>query len=714
MKKFINFRLVLFLALSLCCGIVTSYFYILDKIVWCVFFCVLFFFPLAIFLFIFTKKPKRKRNLIFSIILLMFFSIGLVNNYANINRFDTANLYGQNYNVVAKVVDINKSDSVSVVILDDCEVKGERTGSLYYKIRLTIYGESNLDIGLIISFNAKLYDIQYLYEDIFNANNVESGIKYYTSVSAEQIKVVDSSFTIFERMHLFLRNSLKEGLDENGFNVAYALITGNSGLIDYELLTSYREAGVAHIFAVSGLHIGFLAVVLSFIFKKIRIKPIIKSLTIVAILLFYSGVCGFSASSLRAAIMTAVSLLALNSGKRYDGVSALSLSAIIILLFSPTQLLCVGFQLSFMVVLGIITCSGTMSKLFSFLPKKIADSLGVVVCAQLFSVPICLYAFGQVSLIAMLINLIFVPIVSIIFTLTLICTIIGGIFSISNVVLFPLNYVFRGINYCITLFDYKTFLVGGITLGGGVLAYYLTFFVIAGMFNLKTKAKVFISLILVFTMCGSVIGVNVINYNSVKAYVCTSDSISATLISYKDKNTLIISDVSYVYSTKNLARLINKTGHSHLNSVVLMGGYNADVQVFLTKLTSIYTVESLYYYGEKQEIMENICAQSFPEILLENFEDNQVLPIGSFEFKYCLKGKVLVGNVGKDKIAIFSRLGNEPINLQPIGKNFGVMICLDRAENILPQFLPKTAISYKYSRLYKNAQSYGNIFIELT
>lgn len=714
MKKLINFRPILFIALSLCAGIMASYFYILDKVVWCVVFCTLFFLPLAIFLIFFTKKQKIKRNFIFAIVLLLFFAVGLSNTYANVNRFDTANLSGQNYSVVAKIVDINKTDSGSVATLDNCEIKGERTGELYYKIRLTIYGESNLDIGSIISFNASLCDYQYLYEDVFNANALESGIKYYASVKAEQISVVDRSLTIFERMHLFLRNSLDSGLEGKEFGVAYALITGNSTFMDNELLTSYRNAGVAHIFAVSGLHIGFLAVALSFVFKKIPIKPIIKTITITAILFFYSGVCGFSASSLRASIMTAVGLFALNSGKRYDGISALSLSAIIILLFNPIQLLCVGFQLSFIVVLGIITCSGTIAKLFKFLPKKIADSLGVVFSAQLFSIPVCLYAFGQVSLIAVIINLIFVPIVSIIFTLTLVLTIIGGIFSISSVLLFPLNYVFMAIDFCINLFDYKIFLVGGITLGGGAFAYYLIFLVVAGMFNLKIKAKTIVSIILTLSMLGSVIGVNVSNCHSVKAYVVSSDSISATLISIKDQNTLIVSDVNHVYSTQRLTRLINKTGQSHLNSVVLMGGYNADMQVFLTKLLSIYSVENLYYYGEKQEVMEQICAQSFPSVQLKNFMDNQTLPIDNFSFEYYIKGKVLVGKIGEKKMAIFSKLGSEPINFEPLGKDFSVMICLDRADGILTQYSPKTAISYKYSSKFKNAQSYGNIYLKLT
>ncbi len=416
MKKLLNFRPILFIALSLCLGIITSYFYMLNKIVWCIFFSATFLLALILFLTVFSIKTTRIRNLIFALFFLIFFAFGSIGFSSSINRFERANLGGRNYDVTAKIVDVKVDGSITRLVIDNMDISGNRSGRLHYKASLTVYGENDLEIGNIISFNANLYDNNYMFEDRFNANDIERGIKYNASLSIDEISVVDNNTTIFERINLFIKNSLKLGLDESEFTVGYALLTGNSSYMDYDLISSYREAGVAHIFAVSGLHIGFLASVLMFLFKKIKINPYIKSGIIVAVLFMYCGICGFSASSLRATIMASVSLFAFSRGDRYDGLTALSMSAIIILLISPIQLLCVGFQLSFAVVVGILTLSKPISNLLKFLPNKLALSLGAVLSAQIFSMPICLYAFGQTSLISIAANIIFIPIVSFIFT----------------------------------------------------------------------------------------------------------------------------------------------------------------------------------------------------------------------------------------------------------------------------------------------------------
>ena len=712
MKKLLNFRPILFVALSLCLGIITSYFHMQNKIVWCIFFIATFLLAILSFLTIFSVKGARIRNLIFAFIFLIFFVVGSLGFSLSMNRYNNANLGGRNYDITAKIVDVNKDDSVTKLVLDNAYIDGNRVGYLHYKISLSVYGENDLEIGNIISFNANLYDKDYMYEDRFNANDIERGIKYNSSISADKITIVANNPNIFERINLFLKNSLKSGLDKTEFTIGYALLTGNSSYMDYDLISSYREAGVAHIFAVSGLHIGFLAGALTLLLKKTKINPYIKSILITATLFLYSGVCGFSTSSLRATIMTAVSLFAFSKGERYDGLTALSTSAIIILLLSPMQLLCVGFQLSFAVVIGIITLSKPISKIFKFLPNKIASSLGLILSAQIFSLPISLYSFSQTSLIAIIINLLFVPIVSIIFILTLLGAILGGIFSISNITLFPSNYILKLANLCIQAFDYKIFMIGGIVLGGGAICYYLARLTFGGFFNLKRLSKIIVGALMLLTCVGSVVFVNVRDYNSTKIYVTTSDSLSATFISYKEEDTLVISDVNYIYSISNLKRVTTKSNKNHLDNLVIMGGYTADLQVILTKLTSIFSIDNLFYYGEKQDMMENICKVSFPKIKLKNFVNNEVLPIENFNPTFEIDGKVLIGNISNRKTAILSKLGEQVINNSILDQSFDTMICLDRAETILTRCKPNLAISYKYSNIYKNAVKNGNLFVK--
>ena len=713
MKKLINFRPILFILLSLCCGITAMQFFMLSKVVWGVFFIAVFIIPLIIFMCFYTKKGKVLRNTIFSSIFIVFFLLGGSNFYINLDDYNKANLSGNNYNITAKIIETYQTETGHKFILDGAEIRGNRSGKIKYKIALSVSGDSAFDVGDVIIFNANLYDNSIVYEDKFNSNDIERGIKYYAKVNAENITKTSTNLTIFEKINLFLRNSLKNGLDKSEFSVGYALLTGNSNFMDNDLITSYRDAGVAHIFAVSGLHIGFLAGVLILLFKKIKIKPIIRAIIITFILLFYSGVCGFSASSLRATVMTSVMLFASIKGNRYDSLTALSLAGILILLFSPVQLLCVGFQLSFMVVMGIIILAKPLAKCLRFLPTKIANTLGVVITAQIFALPICLYAFSKVSTIAVIVNVIFIPIVSFIFILTLIATILGGIFGISNILLFPSNYIFKFINLLISAFDYKIFMFGGIVLGSGAIAYYLLFFVLGDIFNLKKLTKQISACVLVCICAITAIIVNTKTADNVTIYVTSCDTISATYIETKEDNLLIVSEVEYVYSISRLKKIVSKTSRDSLDTLIIMGGCNVNLQQFITKMTSVYKLKNVYYYGYKNQEMEQICKVSFPQISMRNFYDGNVLSLPKINLSFGMDGKVLIGEIACKKSAIFSKLGDDNLDFSCIDNGYDIMVCLDRADMLLSRYKPKTCVSYKYSNIYQNAQSLGNICLKI-
>ena len=713
MKKLFNLRPVLFIVLSLCCGIFATYFFMRNKTFWGVFFCSVFVLSVILFLFVFTQKNLRRRNLIFSLIFIFFFFAGGITLYAQLDDYRDANLYSHQYQVSGKVSSIAQTETGVKLVLQDVYIDGNVTGELRYKVAVFVYGKTSVDVGDVIEFTAKLSDKSYLYEDYFNAQDVERKIKYTASVNAKDITVVGEKLTIFERANLFIRNTLKAGLDDDEFAVGYAMLTGSSNYIDSDVLGAYRTAGVAHIFAVSGLHIGFLAVILLFLFKKVPINDYWKALLISIMLLLYSGICGFSASSLRATVMTAVSLIAKASGKRYDGLNATALSALLILLVSPVQLLCVGFQLSFAVVLGINLLSMPISKLFNFLPEKVAKALGVVFSAQIFSIPISLATFGYFSAIAVVANLIFVPVISVVFTITVALTLLGGIFSLASIFLFPVNYIFKVVNVCISIFDQPFFILGGLILGGGIIAYFASAISASDLINLKRckKAIVSISLAIVCLVSGLILSIS--DNNAVKLYISGSDNISATFIQSKTENVMIVSDVKHIYSTGRLARVADKSGRDKISALVFMGGYNVDMQVFMTKILDVYAVDAIYYYGEQDLDAEIIIKRSFGDIKMQNFSDGEKLPITVFSCSFALEGKVLSGAIKDDSVAIFSSLSEENINFSLVQKHYDIMVCHDRAESLITRFKPAKGISYRYTNKYPDAESSGNMLVKI-
>ena len=144
-------------------------------------------------------------------------------------------------------------------------------------------------------------------------------------------------------------------------------------------------------------------------------------------ILFYAGVCGFTLSSLRAAVMCAVSVCAKLACKKYDGLNSLSIAVIIILIITPTSLFSVGFQLSVCAAGGIIALSKNFAKPFKNkkLPKKLVNAVSVSLSAQVATFPVLLVNFGYVSGAGLLLNVLILPLLSVIFIIIFLCTFIS-------------------------------------------------------------------------------------------------------------------------------------------------------------------------------------------------------------------------------------------------------------------------------------------------
>lgn len=714
MKKLFNFRPLSLIAISLCCGIAAAYFLMRSNYVWAVIFIAFFLSAVSASLIFFSGGGKRKRNFIFCSVLSAFFVFGGAEAYFQLNAFENANLGNHYYEVSGKVTAVYVTDSSSKLIVKDVFVDGNVKGRLKYNLALYVYGDNSIDVGDSIAFSAYLKDNSCVYEDNFNASDVERGIKYSASVNAADISVTGNSLTVFERVNLFMRDALRTGLDDGEFSVAYAMLAGDSSYIDYDVLTAFRTAGVAHIFAVSGLHIGFLAVAVGFLLKKLKIRGYKKAVIIGALLFFYSGVCGFSASSLRAAIMVTTSAFAAAGGKRYDGLSAISFACALILCFSPIQLFCVGFQLSFAVVSGILLLSKPIARLLKFLPKKFADSLGVVFSAQLAAVPISLYHFGKISWIAVAANLVFIPVVSVIFTVTLVATFIGGIFGIETVALFIPGCAFKLINFCITVFDEKIFMISGFAFGGATVLYYFAAVLLSGLVNISKKIRRLVSLACVMVMIFGTVAVNVSDNGSVKAYVCGSDKICATFVYSSKDSALIVSSAESGYSVSRLKRIADKAGVSEIDVLIFTGGCKVDMQVFMTRLYTVFSVKRVCYYGARDEATEKIIEKSFSVFDIRCYADGEALPVKTFSCAFALDGLAVSGTCGDKKTVIFSSFTDENVNLASLDSDYDVMVCLDSAEQLISYYNPPVGICYRSSYVYDNAESNGNLFLKLS
>lgn len=711
MKKLINFRVSLFAGISLIFGIVFSYGVYFEKVLCAVFSATAFILALTLYALFSFKQNKRIKGVIFCFVFLTFALISGISFTTTLNNYKKADLGNHICDVTGRVVSITDKEDYRVLILSNVRIGYPENINTKYKISLIVPSENNLDYGDTITFTTTIKDRSLIFNGRFNVYDIGNGVKYSATLSDGEYELISSNKNLFEKVRIFIRETLKEGLDREEFSVVYALLTGNSDYIETQTLENFRASGIAHIFAVSGLHIGFLSALLSFVFNKLKVNKWLKTFLIITSLFFYSGVCGFSASSLRASIMCSVMLFATIFGERYDGLSALGTALTLLLLSFPTQLFFVGFQLSFAVVFAILALSFPVTKLFRFLPKKFAISLATVLVAQVASIPIMLYHFGEFSLVSVIANLIFLPAVSVIFIFSLCSVLLAGILGVFEI-LVPLNFVVKAIIWFINLLDYTVFMIGGVTIGVSVVFYYLFFIVASGLINLKNTVKRVTAIILIFSFFFSMGAESLVEFNKCKIYSVSDNYSCATIVSIKNENFLILpyvkrgADISciddiFVNRRKNVTALF-----------ILSGVDNLDVQQVCTLLTGRVNAERVCVLGEENEKLNAVMNKSFPEIKLE-YRSNLSIDKGRGSLSYILGGKGIEITYGRSRALILGDYDVEDDLKLLKGYTADYAVSYEMEEYLFSLIDAKTAVTYRYSKEYDNAQSSGMLLYNL-
>ena len=236
------------------------------------------------------------------------------------------------------------------------------------------------------------------------------------------IKVGGGSFSLREGM-LRLQHRLKERyivktFDGDVLHVLSALTLGDKRGINKELLAIYSDAGASHVLALSGLHIGVIYGILTFVmsglFRRRGLKWVRDLLTI-AILWLFALLVGMPASVVRTVVMCSLYVFArwLSDGSS-SSLHVLSLTALLMLLVHPLYLFDVGFQLSFMAMATILCVEPHLEEVFrrhDFHPfwGYLIGLLCMSLAAQLGTFPLILYYFGSFPVYFLITNLLVVP-----------------------------------------------------------------------------------------------------------------------------------------------------------------------------------------------------------------------------------------------------------------------------------------------------------------
>lgn len=203
-----------------------------------------------------------------------------------------------------------------------------------------------------------------------------------------------------------------------------AMLWGVKGNISDSVYDAFRSCGIAHILALSGLHVSFVVGALNRLTR--RALPKVKFYTSIVVLFAYCAIAAFPASLIRASVMSLCGLYAAAAGRRYDMPSGIAFSAIVILLADPAALYSIGFELSFGAVIMISLLMRPVTELLSFLPLPIAQMAALSVCGTLGTLPLSVYYFGTIPVLGLFANTLILPIVPFVFLSAMAVNLIGA------------------------------------------------------------------------------------------------------------------------------------------------------------------------------------------------------------------------------------------------------------------------------------------------
>lgn len=504
MIKLFNERKIVLCTISFAVGILLYYLFFINLILFISILVGLFILLVATLFFTLKKKLGLrefiKQKKIILIIMCVFLILGLVLALVYHITFN-ANVNAEGYEeMYVKIESVRYEDEKIKAVVSDIKLIDENGKRIKGKGYLYIEndfeaGERTLESGNVIRLKGFITPQKMLADNKFNSYFVKNNIHYTINVKYNDFDFVtdkkDFVLKVRQKVYDIFSFSMPHSKD-----VAFALIFGDTTNIDQDELGSFREIGLAHIFAVSGLHIGFLCSILYFVLKKLKTNRFVN-VGIISICLFtYSMLAGFTPSVIRASIMSVTLCVCHALFCEYDFLTSISLSALILLFINPYYIVETGFLMSFACVISIALLNRPFNRLFrtnkieNKIARKLLEALSLSMSTTIGLLPFSIMYFGYFSFLGVLINIVAIPLISVIYTLLILLLIIALIIPPLKILLCVVDYMLYGIsvsvNFLVGNFIVKANIKG---IGMSLIPYYMSLVVVSDFVFLERKYK---------------------------------------------------------------------------------------------------------------------------------------------------------------------------------------------------------------------------------
>ena len=386
---------------------------------------VLFYIPIAVIYFLIKKNQKRNEKLklfstkrylryikiyINSNVLLIIIISSIISNSITI-------LESKKYEVMYKELSSTENIALVATVISN---KEEKEYYNKYKVK-TKYKNKNLRFYITVNKNK---DIKYGDKIKLSGNYIQpesqrnykgfdyseylKQLKIYGTIKCKNIKILKENdlntiILLSNKIENDIESKAKITLDKETSSIFLGIMLGKTQEIDETNKENFRNASMAHILAISGMHITYIIIGVNLTINKLLGKRKTQILTII-ILIFYLFLTNFSPSVTRAVIMGVLMKTAKLIYKRNDTITSLSLSLLLSLVYNPYLIKNLGIQLSYGGVLGILLFNNTILKILN--KVKFKKIISVSISVQIFILPISILQFNNLTPYFLITNLI--------------------------------------------------------------------------------------------------------------------------------------------------------------------------------------------------------------------------------------------------------------------------------------------------------------------
>lgn len=496
-----------------------------------------------------------------------------------------------------KLSDTEISGYISYYLIKDNKLTIKLIGK--EKILCTYYFKDNIDFNYKLGDYIKLTGTMNIpsKNTIFNLFNYRDYLKYEEInyiFKIESYNKIKNNRMIRYKIKNFIIERINNSRNKD---YLYTFILGNNKYIDDNVMESYRKNGVSHLFAVSGMHVSLLSLIILKLFKNFKYKDAL----VIIFLLFYMFLTDFSPSILRAGIFFI--LLFLNSKLKLNisTINIMLLLLIIVIIIDPYIINKIGFCYSYVISFYLIL----FNKIIRKSNNKIIKLFLVSFISFMASIPITINSFFKLNILSIFINIIFVPIVSsIIFPISLISIFIPFIDNI----LFSIINIFENISLYISKIAFMTFTMSKMN----ILILFLYYIIITIILYLITKNKykyIIVLIIMIFIHYS----INFFNKNVEVTFIDVGQGDSTFIkMPYNKENILIdTGGTEYISNNnsligKNIVTYLNSVGIDTINYLILTHGDNDHLGEAIYIINNINVKRVIFNYGNINQNELNI------------------------------------------------------------------------------------------------------------